>query len=514
MHTEDAAAIKPASGPAVSAPVVVDSLIEEISEIKAPEEMPEPMPSGNPDFDLIVIGAGPGGYVAAIRAAQLGAKVACVEKEYLGGTCLNWGCIPSKALIAPVERLHHIKTAAAMGIEVTGEVKLDFDKYTARKDKIVTTLRGGVGMLFKKNGVAHIEGFASFVDANTISVKTGEKTQTLTAKNFLLAMGSSVIRLNIPGLEGGRDEGVWTSDDAVNAPFIPESMLVLGGGAVGCEFSYVFNGLGSKITLVELLPSLIPTMDADLGTELGRAMGKQGIKVKTAAGLEKCEKTEKGWKCFVKQNDKIEEIEVQVILLGVGRKANTDGMNLEKIGVKLHKRGVEVVDDTLKTHVPNIYAIGDVTGRIQLAHVASSEGIVAVTNAITGSSKKMDYKAVPFCVYTVPEVSAVGLTEQQAKDQGYDVTTGKFNFRVLGKAMASGEIDGFVKIVAEKKYGEVLGVHMIGAHVTDMIHEGVVALKLEATLDYMVDCIHAHPTMSEAVLEAFEDALGHAIHKA
>lgn len=472
------------------------------------------MPQENYDADVIVIGAGPGGYVAAIRAAQLGAKTICVEKEYLGGTCLNWGCIPSKALIASVERLQQVLHADKLGVEVPAGAKMNFQKMIERKDKIVQTQRGGVGMLFKKNGVTHIEGFASFKDAHTIEIEKDGKKQTVRGKNFVLAMGSSVIHLNIPGLEGGRDEGVWTSDDAVTAPFVPKRMLILGGGAVGCEFGYVFNGLGCETTLVEMMPNLLPMMDSDLGSELGKLLGRQGIKVKTGATLDKCEKVKGGgWKCHVKRGSETEVIEVDVVLLGVGRKANTEGMNLEKIGVKLHRRGVELADDSMRTHVPNIFAIGDVTGRIQLAHVASAEGILAVTNAIRGQERKMDYKAVPNCVYTVPEVSSVGLTQSEAEAKGYDVAVGKFNFRPLGKAMATTEQDGFVKVVCEKKYGEVLGVHMIGAHVTDMIHEGVAALKLEATLDYMVETIHAHPTMSEAVLEAFEDAAGHAIHK-
>lgn len=472
------------------------------------------MPNTQFDADIVIIGAGPGGYVAAIRAAQLGAKTICVEKEYLGGTCLNWGCIPSKAMIAGVERLHHVKHAKDFGIEIAGEPKLDFDVYMKRKEKIVQTQRGGIGMLFKKNGIRHVEGFAKFKDANTIEVsKDGKVVETIRAKNFVLAMGSSVIRLNIPGLEGGREDGVWTSDDAVTAPFIPKSMLILGGGAVGTEFSYVFNGLGSKVTLVEMMDRLIPMMDADLGAELGKGLKKQGIDVRTSTGLKKCEKTKLGWKCTIEAGGKEEIVEVEVVLLGVGRKANTDGMDLEKIGVKLHKRGVEVVDDTLKTHVPNIYAIGDVTGRIQLAHVASAEGIHAVTNIIKGLSRQFDYKVVPNCVYTIPEIASVGLTEQEAKDQGYDVQIGKANFRIFGKAMAIGEIDGFVKIVAEKKYGEVLGVHMAGPHVTDMIAAGAAALKLEATVEIMAETIHAHPTLAEAMLEAYEDAMGHAIHK-
>ncbi len=503
----------PVNGPATVAQSPVESIIASISSIPVQQEQEQLMANENFDADIVVIGAGPGGYVAAIRAAQLGAKVICVEKEYLGGTCLNWGCIPSKAMIASAERLQHVKHADKLGIKISGEVTFDFEAIMARKDKIVQTQRGGVGMLFKKNGIRHVEGFASFVDANTITVEKDGKKETIRAKNFVLAMGSKVINVPIPGLEGGRDANIWTSDDAVTAPFVPKSMLVIGGGAVGCEFSYVFNSLGSDITLVEMMPNLIPMMDSDLGVELGKLLARQGIKTRLGAAVEKVVRKGKTWQCHVKKGTETEVIEVDVILVGVGRKAMTDNMNLEKIGIKLHPRGVSVADDTMKTHVPNIYAIGDVTGRIQLAHVASHEGIIAVTNAVKGEERKVDYKAVPNCVYTSPEVSSVGLTQSEAEAKGYEVTIGKFNFRPLGKAMATGEQDGFVKIVAEKKYGEVLGVHMIGAHVTDMIHEGVVALKLEATLDYMVDTIHAHPTMSEAVLEAFEDAQGHAIHK-
>ncbi len=489
------------------------ALVEEIANIPVPEESPAPMPNENFDADIAVIGSGPGGYVAAIRAAQLGARVVCVEKDYLGGTCLNWGCIPSKAMIASVERLSHVQHADALGVVVSGEAKIDFEKFGARRDKIVTTQRGGIGALFKKNGIRHAEGFASFVDANTIEVEKDGKKERVTAKNFVLAMGSSVIHLNIPGLEGGRDENVWTSDDAVTAPFVPKSMLIVGGGAVGVEFAYVFNGLGTDTTLVEIMPNLIPMMDTDLGVELGKLLGRQGVKVLTGATLEKVEKKKGGWKCHIKKGAEAETVEVEVILLGVGRKASTDGMNLEKVGVKLHRRGVEVVDDTLRTHAPNIYAIGDVTGRIQLAHVASAEGIHVATNIVRGESRLFDYKVVPNCVYTVPEVASVGLTQSEAESKGYDVTVGKFLFRPLGKAMAIGEQDGFVKVVAEKKYGEVLGVHMIGAHVTDMIAAGVAAIKLEATIDVMAETIHAHPTMAEAMLEAYEDAAGHAIHK-
>lgn len=514
MSDATAQSQSPANGPATVAAAPVEAIIEEIEAIPSPEEREQLMANDKFDADIVVIGAGPGGYVAAIRAAQLGASTICVEAKYLGGTCLNVGCIPSKAMIGSVERLHAAKTADKLGVKVAGDVTADFEAIMARKDKIVTTQRGGVGSLFKKNGVRLIEGYASFVDAHTIEVSLNDGTkQTVRAKNFVIATGSSVIHLPIPGLEGGREENVWTSDDAVTAPFVPKKMAILGGGAVGCEFGYVFNGLGSEVVLVEMMPNLIPMMDSELGTELAKLLGRQGIQVRVGATIEKCERKGKGWKVHIKKGTETETVDVDVVLLGVGRKPNTEGLNLEKAGVQLHRRGIQVVDGTMRTHTPNIFAIGDVIGQIPLAHVASHEGIVAVTNAYNNGDKKVDYKAVPNCVYTWPEVASVGMTEGEAREKGYDVTVGKFNFRPLGKAMASGEQDGFVKVVCEKKYGEVLGVHMIGAHVTDMIHEGVVALKLEATLEYMIDTIHAHPTMSEAVLEAFEDAAGHAIHK-
>ncbi len=505
----------PLSGGAVVAlPAGIEELIREISEIVDTKESEYPMASEQFDADVVVIGAGPGGYQAAIRAAQLGARVTAVEKEFLGGTCLNWGCIPSKAMIASVERYLDVKHAGDFGVQVGGEVTMDFEKMMARKDKIVQTQRGGVGYLFKKNKISHVEGFAKFLDKNTLEIEKDGKTTKLTAKNIILAMGSGVIYLKVPGLDGGREEGVWTSDDAVTAPFVPKRMLILGGGAVGVEFGYVFNGLGTEVTLVEMAPTLIPSMDEELGKELGKIQTRQGVKVKTGSTLEKVEKVAGGWKCFVKTASGTEEVEVDVVLLGVGRKAMTDNMNLEKIGIKLHRRGIEVKDDSMRTHVDNIYAIGDVTGRVQLAHGASYEGLLAVENIIHGTDKKANYKAIPNCVYTSPEVASVGLTEQEAIAKGIAVKIGKANFRPFGKPMATGHQDGFVKVVIDAKYGEVLGMHLIGAHVTDLVHEGVVALNLEATLESMVESIHGHPTMSEAILEAFEDAQGLAIHKA
>jgi dihydrolipoamide dehydrogenase len=503
-------------GPAVSTPLPTISIIEAISNLNSTpviEEQPQIMANEQFDADLIVIGAGPGGYYAAIRAAQHGLKVIAVEKEYLGGTCLNWGCVPSKAMIASVEALNKTKHADAFGIKPISGVEMDFGAMMKRKDKIVATERGGIGMLFKKNKVTHVDGFAKFVDKHTIEVEKDGKKSTLKGKNFILAMGSSVIHLPVPGLEGGVENNVWTSDEAVYAPFVPKSMIILGGGAVGCEFSFVFNGLGSDVTLVEMMPNLLPIMDEELGKELGKSLGKQGVKVKTGATIEKVEKTKTGWKATIKKGTDIETVEAEVILLGVGRKANTEGMNLEQIGVKLYRRGVEIIDESLQTHVPHIYAIGDVTGRIQLAHVAQQEGLLAVHNIVTGEKKKFDSRFVPNAVYTHPEVSSVGLTESEAKTKGYDVMVGRSKFAIFAKAMAENETEGFVKVVADRKYGEILGVHMIGAHVTDLIHECVVALVHEATLESIQTVIHAHPTFAEAVIEAYEDAAGHAIHK-
>ena len=500
------------NGPVVASPRGIEKIIREISGLTKQQEQAEPMAQENFDSDVIVIGAGPGGYVAAIRAAQLGATVTVVEKEFLGGTCLNWGCIPSKVMIAGVHALHDAKHAADFGVVVNGEVTLDFEKFSARRDKIVSVQRGGIASLFKKNKITHVEGMARFTDKNTIDVEKDGKKSTLKAKNFILAMGSTIIVPPIPGLKGGREDGIWTSDDAVTAPFVPKKMLIIGGGVIGVEFGYVFNGLGTEVTMVEMMPRLIPMMDEDLGVELGKLLTRQGIKSMTSSAVEKLEKTKQGWKVTVKTGTESTEHVADVVLVAVGRRAFTDKLGLEDIGVKLHRSGIEV-SETLQTSVDNIYAIGDVTGRIQLAHVASYEGQIAAENIVKGSGREADYRAVPNCIYTVPEVASVGLTEGQAKEQGYDVVTGKFNFRPLAKAMASLEQDGFVKVVSEKKYGEVLGVHVVGAHATDLIAQAVVAIKLEATVDVMVDTIHAHPTMTEAFLEAYEDTHGMAIHK-
>lgn len=488
------------------------SIIDQIESIPEPQEEYSSM-TNNYDADILVLGAGPGGYVAAIRAGQLaaeqGGKVICIEREFLGGTCLNWGCIPSKVMIANAEAYQHVLHASEMGVLVEGGVKYDFEQMQARKAKIVQSLRGGIAALFKKNKVEHIEGNAALTGPNTVSVEKDGSTRTLTARNIILATGSRAIRLPIPGLT---EENVWTSDDAVNAPFVPESMLIVGAGAVGVEFGYVFNALGSKVTVVEMMPQILPLFEEEVVKEAERALSRQGIKFVTGATVKSAERKKGKWHCYLQTPKGEQTVEVDVVLLGVGRKPNTENIGLESVGIRMDKNLV-AVDDTMRTNVPHIYAIGDMVGKFPLAHVASMQGIVAAENCF-GANRRMDYRAVPNVVYTVPEVAGVGLTESQAQAQGYDVKIGKFAPRILGRAMAANVKEGMVKVVAESRYGEILGVHICAAHASDLLQEAVLAIKLEATLDDLVDTIHPHPTMCEALMEAFHDAAGHCIHKA
>lgn len=486
-----------------------------------PEEQSKMSPTGEFDADVIVIGSGPGGYVCAIRAAQLGARTVCIEKEATewGGTCLNWGCIPTKALIASTERLHHVKTAEAMGVTISGEIGFNFGKMMERKGKIVSTLRGGVQTLLKSNHVRSVLGAAKLVDAHTVEVATAEgKTERITSQNIILATGSVPIVPPIPGLardpkdkRGESSNGIWTSDEAVYAKSCPASMVIVGTGAVGLEFAYVFRSLGAEVTLVEIAPEILPAADREIAVELRKSLKKQGMVIHTNAKVAAVEQKGNLRAVTIETEKGPIVVEAEVVLVGAGRKAYFEGLGLEQIGVVTNRRGVEV-NDYLQTSVPNIYAIGDVAGKQLLAHLASHMGIVAAENAM-GHTVKMDYRAVPGPIYTVPEVAMVGLTEEQAKEQGYDVMTGRFAFRPLGRAMALNEQEGLVKVVAERKYGELLGVHIVGPFATELIHEGVMAIKLEATIEELMTSIHAHPTLSEAIGEAAMDAKGEAIHK-
>ncbi len=483
---------------------------------------------GEFDADVVVIGSGPGGYVSAIRAAQLGARTVCIEKQASewGGTCLNWGCIPTKTMIASVERLQHAKHADDFGVILSGEIGFDFSKMMARKTKVVTTLRGGVQALLKNNHVRSVLGTGKLIDAHTVEVTAADgTTERITTANVILATGSVPILPPVPGLarnpedpRGESSNGIWTSDEAVYAKECPKRMLIIGAGAVGLEFGFTFRGIGAEVTVVEFAPEILPSGDREIAAELRKSLKKQGINILTSHKVTNVAHEATGKVVTVEGADgKTLTIEVDVVLVGAGRKPFFEGVGLENAGVAtvtegpLSRRGV-IVDEYLRTNVPNIYAIGDVTGKMLLAHLASHMGIVAAENAM-GHIVKMDYRAVPAPIYTHPEVASVGLSEEEAREKGYDVQTGRFPFRPLGRAMALGETEGMVKVITESKYGELLGVHIVGPYATEMIHEGVLAIKLEATIEEMMTAIHAHPTLSEAMGEAALDVRGEAIHK-
>lgn len=498
------------------------------------------------DFDVVVIGGGPGGYPAAKRAAQLGARVAIVEADNLGGTCLNWGCIPTKTMIASVSALHTMKTAKDFGLSCDN-VSVDFPALMDRKDKIVGQLVSGIGFLMGnvkvpgpdgkpvKKVVKVFNGYGSIKDKNTVEIKNAEgAVETITTANIIVATGSVPTKLPIPGIDsadvwipnsevkarkaaGTLAAGpVWTSNEAVSAKQIPGDLVIIGGGVIGVEFAYTYHGLGAKVTVLEFLPRIIATMDEDLSKELARTMGKAGITIKTGTGVTKVEDGANGKKLvtFKDGDGKEGSVEADVVLVATGRTPYTEGLGLEGVGIELGSpkgRRAIPVNDIMQTSVPNIYAIGDVVGS-GLAHTAKAEGEVAA-EVICGHKATMSYKAIPSCIYTEPEVAGVGLTEAQAKEKGYEVKTGRFDFRTLAKAMAINSKDGFVKVVADAKYGEILGVHIIGPHATDLIMEAVVSIQLENTVEELMKTIHAHPSLAEALGEANADVLGLAIDK-
>jgi len=467
--------------------------------------------TGSHDADVVVIGSGPGGYVAAIRAAQLAGNVVCVEKDPKGwgGVCLNWGCIPTKTLIASAERLVATREAARVGI-LTGEVGFDFARIMARKDKVVQTLRGGVQSLLKSNKVRQVVGTAKLAGPNTVQV-TGQdgSVETISARSIIIATGGEPIVPPIPGLEG---EGVWTSNEALTASSVPDRMVVIGAGAVGLEFAFIYNALGAKVTVVEMMPEALPLADADIAGELRKSLTKQGITFMLGSKVTEVTRSASGgMTATVEGADGRAEVPCNVILVGVGRRPLVGDLGLESVGVEVTRQGV-AVNERMETAVPGVYAIGDVTGKYLLAHVASHQGIVAAENAM-GHPATMSYRAIPSPVFTEPEVATVGLTEKQAVEQGHDVAVGTFPFRPLGKAIAMDQQEGMVKVVSERKYGEILGVHIVGPHASDLIHEAVAAIHLEATVDELKGMIHAHPTLPEAIMEAALDVSGMAIHK-
>ena len=468
-------------------------------------------------YDVVIIGAGTGGYVAAIRAAQLGQKVAVVEKQKaLGGTCLNWGCIPTKALL---EHAHALKVAQewkewGLTLGQAATIGIDMNQVHARKDKIVKGLTGGIEMLFKKNKIDWIKGSGRLAGKGKVDITEGAK-QTLTAKKEIVVATGSTPR-SVPGIEIDKKR-IITSDEAIHMKEIPKSIAIMGSGAVGVEFGSIFRRFGSEVTIIELLPRIVPVEDAAVSTELEKSFKKQGIKVLTGTKVTSAKSGANGVDMEAQTPDgKTVKLNAEYLLVATGRGPVTSGLGAEEAGLQM-ERGYIKVDKDFKTSVAGISAIGDVItfdkpGHPQLAHLSSAEGIVLAERIAGKEYRPINYDQVPGCTYCDPEIGSVGLTEEQAKERGYEVKTGAFKFGVLGRARIAGETEGFVKIVFEKKYDEILGVHMIGPRSTELVAEATLALRLECTVEELVRTIHAHPTMSEAVAEAAHAAHGAAIH--
>ncbi|WP_167619786.1 dihydrolipoyl dehydrogenase [Maribellus sediminis] len=460
-------------------------------------------------YDLIVIGSGPGGYVAAIRATQLGLKVAVVEKENLGGICLNWGCIPTKSLLKSAQAYEYAVHAADYGVSIKGDVKPDFEAMVKRSRGVADGMSKGIQYLFKKNKVETILGYGKLAGKNKVEVTDdkGKKT-TYEAKNIILATGARSRELpNLPQ-DGKKIIGYRK---ALTLEKQPESMVVVGSGAIGSEFAYFYHSIGTKVTLVEFMPTLVPNEDADVAKQLERNFKKSKMDVMVSSSVEKVDTSGDKCKVTIKTKKGEQVVEADVVLSAVGITPNTEGIGLEELGVKT-ENGRVLVDEYYKTNVDGIYAIGDIVAGPALAHVASAEGIVCVEKIAGKNPEPVDYGNIPGCTYTNPEVSSVGLTEAKAKEAGYEIKVGKFPYSASGKASAAGQKDGFVKLIFDAKYGELLGAHMIGGNVTEMIAELVVAKKLEITGHELIKTIHPHPTMSEAVMEAAAAAYDEVIH--
>jgi len=462
------------------------------------------------DFDLVVIGAGPGGYVASIRAAQLGMKVACIEKEStLGGTCLNIGCIPSKALLNSSEKFMEISNhAEEHGIKAT-KVDLDVTKLMQRKEKIVKKLTTGIGFLFKKNNIIHIPGTATFVDKNTISVKNSKQEITVSANNFIIATGSSSIE--IPNIAVDEKQ-IVTSTGALSLNKVPKTLLVIGGGYIGLEMGSVWNRLGSKVTVVEALDRIVPTMDDEIATEFMKSLKKQGLEFKLSHKVTSTKVSKSGVEVKMQSFDKKELKEkYEIVLMSVGRKPNTEGLNLENIGIKLAKNNSIEIGKNFQTSVEGIYAIGDVVPGPMLAHKAEEEGVACV-EIIKGQKTHINYDAIPAIVYTNPEIASVGKTEEQLKELNIDYKVGKFPFMANGRALTTSSTDGFVKILADSKTDKIHGAHIIGHDAGQLIAEIVTAMEFGGSAEDIARICHAHPTTSEAVKEAAMNIVGRAIH--
>jgi len=461
------------------------------------------------NYDVIVVGSGPGGYVAAIRASQLGLKTAIIEKENLGGVCLNWGCIPTKALLKSAQVFEYINHAADYGINVTGADK-DFNAVVQRSRNVADGMSKGVQFLMKKNKIDVITGRGSLKAGKKVEVTGVDgKTTVYEASHIILATGARSREL--PGLKQDGKKVIGYRE-AMSLPTQPESLVVVGSGAIGVEFAYFYSAMGTKVTIVEFMPNIVPVEDEEVSKQLLRSFKKSGIEIMTESTVESVDASGKGCKVNIKnKKGETSVVEADIVLSAVGITPNIEGIGLEEAGV-ITDKGRVIVNDYYQTNIPGIYAIGDIVKGQALAHVASAEGIICVEKIAGHHPEPLDYNNIPGCTYCSPEIASVGYTEKAAKDAGYEIKVGKFPFSASGKASAAGAKDGFVKLIFDAKYGEFLGAHMIGMNVTEMIAEVVVARKLETTGHEIIKAVHPHPTMSEAIMEAAAAAYGEVIH--
>ncbi|MDB5023442.1 MAG: lpdA [Mucilaginibacter sp.] len=460
------------------------------------------------DYDLIVIGSGPGGYVAAIRASQLGLKTAIVEKESLGGICLNWGCIPTKALLKSAQVFEYINHAADYGVNVSGG-EVDFESVIKRSRGVADGMSKGVQFLMKKNKIDVLTGVGKLKTKGTVEVKSSEgETKSYTAKHIILATGGRSRELPNIKQDGVKVIGYR---QAMVLPKKPKSMIVVGSGAIGIEFAYFYNTIGTEVTVVEFLDNIVPLEDEEVSKQLNRILKKQGINIMTSSNVESVDSSGEICKVNVKTATGTVSLEAEIVLSAVGISTNIEGIGLEENGVKTDK-GKVLVDDFYRTNIEGVYAIGDIVKGQALAHVASAEGIICVEKIAGQNPEPLNYNNIPGCTYCLPEIASVGYTEKAAKEAGYEVKVGKFPFSASGKASAASAKEGFVKVIFDAKYGEFLGAHMLGHNVTEMIAEVVTARKLETTGHDIIKSVHPHPTMSEAVMEAAAEAYGECIH--
>ena len=458
-------------------------------------------------YDLIVLGSGPGGYVAAIRGSQLGLKTAIIEKESLGGVCLNWGCIPTKALLKSAQVFEYLKKADQYGLSAN-KIDKDFSSVVKRSRSVADGMSKGVNFLMKKNKIDVINGFGKILPEKKVSVEYEGKEKTYSATNIIIATGARSREINSIKQDGKKIIGYR---EAMVLPKQPKKMIIVGSGAIGVEFAYFYNSMGTEVTVVEYLDRILPVEDKDISNQLAKSFKKSGINLMTSSEVISSETKGKGVRLQVKYSGQISELEADIVISAVGIKSNIENIGLEETGIAVDNDKI-LVDEFYKTNIPGYYAIGDIISGQALAHVASAEGILCVEKIAGHDVEALDYKNIPGCTYCSPEVASVGYTEEEAKDKGYSIKVGKFPFSASGKAQASGKPEGFIKVIFDEKYGEWLGCHMIGDGVTDMIAEAVLGRKLESTGKEILKTVHPHPTMSEALMESVADAYNEVIH--